>query len=111
MANSKEKLAEAAKRVNEKKVKAPKILNTSPEGKTIKVTFSTKIDFNILAQWRAFSALEGYGDLGNMTAEAVKEYMENHPVSKEQKARYDSRYNTELENIKFSKEYVKQTDK
>lgn len=109
---TKSELEEAGKKATKTKVKKVKITPVpAPESKPVKLTFSVKVEFETLAQWRAYSAMEGYGDLGNMTGKAIQEYMKNHPIPNDQKARYESRYSMELESIKFSKEYQKLTGK
>lgn len=55
------------------------------EEKREKAVFSVKIDSEVLKRWRFYASMDGYGDKGKLTEEALKEYMENHELPPEQK--------------------------
>lgn len=56
------------------------------------VVFSCRLDKDTAARWKAYASVDGYGDKSKLTDAALKEYMENHPLSKEQKAKYNALY-------------------
>lgn len=57
--------------------------------KSEKVTFSVKIDSNVLKRWRTYASLEKYGDKGRLTEAALVEYMNRHKLTPEQQEKFD----------------------
>lgn len=57
--------------------------------KSEKVTFSVKIDSNVLKRWRTYASMNGYGDKGKLTEAALIEYMNRHKLTPEQQEKFD----------------------
>ena len=74
----------------------PKVDTPNPERKRETVTFSVKIDSDVLRRWRIYASIDGYGDKGKLTEAALTEYMSKHKLSPEQQARFDRYYEIEV---------------
>ena len=57
------------------------------EAKKETATFSVKVEAEVLKRWRIYASMNGYGDKGKLTNEALREYMANHPLTKEQESK------------------------
>lgn len=62
------------------------------ESKGETVPFSCRMDTDTIARWKAFVKVEGYGNMGEMTKQAITEYMKAHPLTKDKKAKYQALY-------------------
>ena len=54
------------------------------------VTFSVKIDSEVLKKWRIYASIDGYGDKGKLTEAAILEYMSRHKLNPEQQKKFDT---------------------
>lgn len=60
--------------------------------KTERVNFAVRIDADVLKRWRIYTSLDGYGDKGKLTEDAMIEYMAKHKLTPEKQARFDTLY-------------------
>jgi len=62
------------------------------ESKAETVPYSCRMDTDTIARWKAYVKVEGYGNMGEMTKQAITEYMKAHPLTKDKKAKYQALY-------------------
>ena len=62
-------------------------MSREPTG-TENVSFACRIDADAARQWKAYCKAGGYGQVGKMTVEAMREYMTAHPLTGEQEKEY-----------------------
>ena len=53
-------------------------------------TFSVKIGADTLKMWRIYASMDGYGDKGRLTEQALTEYMDRHKLSPEKQAKFEA---------------------
>ena len=85
--------AEQAKEVKPKRATPKKETRqqaNEAEPKRETATFSVKIDSEVLKKWRTYTSLDGYGDKGKLTEQAIVEYMNRHKLSPEQQVKFDT---------------------
>ena len=63
---------------------------TEQRAKRETVTFSVKIDSEVLKKWRIYASIDGYGDKGKLTEAAILEYMSRHKLNPEQQKKFDT---------------------
>ena len=45
------------------------------------VTYSVRIDMDVMKAWKTYTAIEKYGETGKLTEAALTEYMEKHKLT------------------------------
>lgn len=82
--------AEGATKQNKSKEQTQAVLTAGK--KRDKVTFSVRIDEDVLKRWRIYTSLDGYGDKGEMTEKAIVEYMAKHKLAPDKQTKFDTLY-------------------
>lgn len=54
--------------------------------------FSCRMDADVIAKWKAYTKVGGYGNIGDMTVQALSEYMDKHKLSEEEETKYKKLY-------------------
>lgn len=94
-------LLESAEQAAEQDKEQPRLNKTTDSGekRNRKETtlFSCRVDSDTVTKWKAYANAGGYGKIGELTGDAMQEYIKNHRLSREQK----QKYNDELESRKL----------